>query len=183
MGKPTYQRLLTIDICCYRQYVPFLSPPYWMHMIAESVTAIIHCIWTVPCIHRWHSNLLASYSREVLGWGWAIVVCGLLNNRYWSTVRVNQIRLVCSHNYAGTKSSNKVPRNYRLYVPTPNFLSPPINIPHLGLHSTAANDDIGLIEYALSHGQPWNNIAFAAHREHDLLENLSSAAVENSKYK
>ena len=35
------------------------------------------------------------------------------------------------------------------------ILSP---VPHLGLHSAAANGDVGLVQYALSHGQPINSV-------------------------
>lgn len=31
-------------------------------------------------------------------------------------------------------------------------------VPHLGLHSAAANGNIGLVKYALSHGQPINSV-------------------------
>lgn len=31
-------------------------------------------------------------------------------------------------------------------------------VPHLGLHSAAANGNIGLVQYALSHGQPINSV-------------------------
>ncbi|EPQ57654.1 ankyrin, partial [Gloeophyllum trabeum ATCC 11539] len=32
------------------------------------------------------------------------------------------------------------------------------DFPHLGLHSAAANGNIGLVKYALSHGQPVNSV-------------------------
>jgi hypothetical protein len=35
---------------------------------------------------------------------------------------------------------------------------PPIPVPYLGLHSAAANGNIGLVKYALSHGQPINSV-------------------------
>ncbi|KAF8557996.1 hypothetical protein OG21DRAFT_1388435, partial [Imleria badia] len=31
-------------------------------------------------------------------------------------------------------------------------------VPHLGLHSASASGDIGLVQYALSHGQPVNSV-------------------------
>lgn len=31
-------------------------------------------------------------------------------------------------------------------------------VPHLGLHSAAVSGDIGLVQYALSHGQPVNSV-------------------------
>ncbi|KAH7923398.1 hypothetical protein BV22DRAFT_971274, partial [Leucogyrophana mollusca] len=31
-------------------------------------------------------------------------------------------------------------------------------VPHLGLHSAAASGDIGLVKYALTHGQPVNSV-------------------------
>ncbi|KAH0827561.1 hypothetical protein J3R83DRAFT_4282 [Lanmaoa asiatica] len=34
----------------------------------------------------------------------------------------------------------------------------PGSIPHLGLHSASASGDIGLVQYALSHGQPVNSV-------------------------
>ena len=32
------------------------------------------------------------------------------------------------------------------------------SVPHLGLHSAAATGNIGLVKYALSHGQPINSV-------------------------
>ncbi|KAF8441435.1 ankyrin repeat-containing domain protein, partial [Boletus edulis BED1] len=31
-------------------------------------------------------------------------------------------------------------------------------VPHLGLHSASASGDVGLVQYALSHGQPVNSV-------------------------
>ena len=36
------------------------------------------------------------------------------------------------------------------------YLTP--SVPHLGLHSAAVSGDIGLVQYALSHGQPVNSV-------------------------
>jgi ankyrin repeat protein len=33
-----------------------------------------------------------------------------------------------------------------------------VTVPHLGLHSAAATGNIGLVKYALSHGQPINSV-------------------------
>ena len=45
--------------------------------------------------------------------------------------------------------------NFRLWFFAKCHLSP---VPHLGLHSAAANGDVGLVQYALSHGQPINSV-------------------------
>ena len=48
-----------------------------------------------------------------------------------------------------------------VYVPLPltlPFLSLHYYRPHLDLHSAAANANVGLVKYALSHGQPINSV-------------------------
>jgi ankyrin repeat protein len=37
-------------------------------------------------------------------------------------------------------------------------LSDHITVPHLGLHSAAVSGDIGLVQFALNHGQPVNSV-------------------------
>lgn len=39
-----------------------------------------------------------------------------------------------------------------------DFIVSPPTVPSLGLHSAAATGNIGLVEYALDHGQPINSV-------------------------
>lgn len=49
-------------------------------------------------------------------------------------------------------------RSSLFFNPINPFSSFHCNSPHLGLHSAAANGNIGLVKYALSHGQPINSV-------------------------
>ncbi|KAG8213749.1 hypothetical protein J3R82DRAFT_10456 [Butyriboletus roseoflavus] len=49
------------------------------------------------------------------------------------------------------------PRRYRVPASCDVAL-PSSTIPHLGLHSASASGDIGLVQYAISHGQPVNSV-------------------------
>lgn len=45
-----------------------------------------------------------------------------------------------------------------MFIPPLIVYPPPPVVPHLGLHSASASGDIGLVQYALSHGQPVNSV-------------------------
>lgn len=44
------------------------------------------------------------------------------------------------------------------YLPLFYGFSDYMIVPHLGLHSAAASGDIGLVQFALNHGQPVNSV-------------------------
>ena len=66
-----------------------------------------------------------------------------------------------------SRTTHRAETKYNVATECESFLStlshsliqhPHFPVPHLGLHSAAANGNIGLVKYALSHGQPINSV-------------------------